>query len=96
MGVRLIQLVMASQASALSQARNLVERTSLEVEEPSLQGKLLDLIETIIVYRLPRLTREEIQQVLGFTEIDFRQTRTSMSLLKVGKKVGKKADKKEN
>lgn len=35
----------------------------------------LDLIETILVYRLPQLTRQEIQTMLGLTEINLKQSR---------------------
>ena len=36
---------------------------------------MTNLVETIIVYKLPRLSREEIQEMLGFTDVDLKQTR---------------------
>jgi predicted transposase YdaD len=35
----------------------------------------LNFIETILVYKLPHLTREEIKQMIGIQDIDLRQTR---------------------
>jgi predicted transposase/invertase (TIGR01784 family) len=36
---------------------------------------LLNLIETILVYKLPRCSREEVQVMLALTDIDLKQTR---------------------
>ena len=36
---------------------------------------ILDLIETILVYKLPALSRKEIQTMLGLTHRDLKQTR---------------------
>jgi len=35
----------------------------------------LDLLETVLVYKLPNFTREEIQTMFGFNDIDLKQTR---------------------
>jgi predicted transposase YdaD len=35
----------------------------------------LDLVETILVYKLPRLSREEIQRMLHLPEVELKQTR---------------------
>ena len=59
---------------SIPQVRELVSQTKEMIGERQEQLKLLDLIETIIVYKLPRLSREEIQKMLGLTEIDLRQT----------------------
>ena len=36
---------------------------------------MVDLVETILVYKLPRLSREEIQTMLELTDTDLKQTR---------------------
>jgi len=70
-----VQLVVIPEAMAIEQAQRLVQQTRQEISEDKLLKQLLDLIETIIVYKLPHLSREEIVKMLGFTEIDVRQTR---------------------
>lgn len=74
-GISLLKLVVSQEESAMTQARGLVRRTQEEIEEGTTQREILDLIETIIVYKLPRLSREEIQEMLEFTEVDLKQTR---------------------
>ena len=37
--------------------------------------RLVNFIETVLVYKLPQCTREEIQTMIGLTDIDLMQTR---------------------
>lgn len=74
-GISLLQLVILPEKGAVNQARELVIRTKQEIKQGKTQRQLLDLVETIIVYKLPRLSREEIQEMLGFTDIDVKKTR---------------------
>lgn len=60
-GISLLQLVILPEKGAVNQARELVIRTKQEIKQGKTQRQLLDLIETIIVCKLPRLSREEIQ-----------------------------------
>ena len=46
-------------------------------------------VETIIVYKLPHLSREEIVKMLGFTEIDVRQTRFYQDVFAEGRQEGR-------
>ena len=74
-GISLLKLVVAPEEIAMTQARALVRRSKEEMEQGIPQREILDLVETIIVYKLPRLSREEIQEMLGFTDVDLKQTR---------------------
>jgi len=74
-GISLLKLVVSPEEIAMTQARALVRRSKEEMEEGISQREILDLVETIIVYKLPRLSREEIQEMLGFTDVDLKQTR---------------------
>jgi predicted transposase/invertase (TIGR01784 family) len=75
LGVSLVQLVVTPERMAITRASELVIRTKQEVGDRLTQQQILDLLETIMVYKLPNLGREEIQEMLGFTEIDVKQTR---------------------
>jgi predicted transposase/invertase (TIGR01784 family) len=74
-GISLLKLVVSPEEIAMTQARALVRRSKEEMEEGIPQREILDLVETIIVYKLPRLSREEIQEMLGFTDVDLKETR---------------------
>jgi predicted transposase/invertase (TIGR01784 family) len=51
------------------------------------QRELIQLVETIIVYKFPQKSREEIEQMLGLS--DLKQTRVYQEALEEGKLEGK-------
>ena len=89
LSLSLVQLVVIPEAMAIEQAQRLVRQTRQEISEDKLLKQLLDLIETIIVYKLPHLSREEIVKMLGFTEIDVRQTRFYQDVFAEGRQEGR-------
>jgi predicted transposase YdaD len=38
-------------------------------------AELVDLVETLLVYRLPKLSREEIRAMLNLVDVNLKQTR---------------------
>lgn len=48
----------------------------------------LDFIETILVYKLPHLTREEIKKMLALNDIELKQTRFFQEIAEEEKKKG--------
>ena len=88
LGVRLVQLVVTPEAEAVTAARSLVAQTQV-LDDQTQQQQILDLIETIIVYKLPTLSREEIQQMLGFTDIEVKQTRFYQDVFAEGRQEGR-------
>ena len=48
----------------------------------------LDLLETILVYKLPNVSREEIQAMFNFNESDLKQTRFYQEVFREGEVVG--------
>jgi predicted transposase YdaD len=45
-------------------------------------------VETILVYKLPRLSREEIQKMLGYNDIELKQTRFYQDVFTEGRQEG--------
>ena len=88
LGLRLVQLVVTPQNLAVEAARSLIAQTQV-LDDQTQQQQILDLIETIIVYKLPTLSREEIQQMLGFTDIDVKQTRFYQDVFAEGRQEGR-------
>lgn len=73
-GLQLIQLIVAEPEVAMSQAQALLMVRGGPAADPHWPA-WLDLIETIVVYKLPHLSREEIQRMLHLPEVKLKQTR---------------------
>jgi predicted transposase YdaD len=52
-GVRIAKLVLASEETAVDRARGLMQQAQQDLTDAGLQLKVLELIETIIIYKLP-------------------------------------------
>ncbi len=80
-GVGLVQLVVAEPKNAVNLVKNLVETTKAETET-------LKLIETILVYKFPKLTRQELEAM--FTISDLKQTRVYQDAKQEGRQEGER------
>jgi predicted transposase/invertase (TIGR01784 family) len=68
-GLDLMRLVVAKKKDAVSQAKDLLSRTRQRaVTEPQL-NVIMGLVETVIIYKFPKLGREEIAKMLGLSEL---------------------------
>ena len=65
-------------------ARELVSRTRSEIEDEALRADLIEFIETIILYKVPRLTRAEIKTMLQLHDI--RESRAYQEAMEEGEK----------
>jgi predicted transposase YdaD len=75
-GVGLIGLIGAPEDQAPGLARDLLARAEDKETGPGLaHSQVLDLLETILVYKLPTLSREEIRSMLHLPDTDLKQTR---------------------
>jgi predicted transposase/invertase (TIGR01784 family) len=59
--------------SSISTARELINHIQQSVNLQLPQKQLLELIETILVYKFPKMSREEIEAMFGLS--DLKQTR---------------------
>lgn len=73
LGLAIINLLRQSENEAAATARQLIARVKHEVADDSLRVNLIQLIETVIIYKLANLSREEIQAMLQVDDI--RETR---------------------
>ena len=71
---------------APEQARKLVARTT-EVTDAARQRKILELVETVLIYKFPERSRQEIEQMLGLNEL--KQTRVYQEALEEGIEQGR-------
>jgi predicted transposase YdaD len=68
-------------------ARQLGEKIEQE-NDPEIQEQVLELIETVLVYKFPKLTRQEIEAM--FTYSDLKQTRVYQDAKEEGEQRGLK------
>jgi predicted transposase/invertase (TIGR01784 family) len=86
LGVGIIKLVVESESAAIASARRLLEQAEQTLPPVSIRRDIIDIIETIVVYKLPELSREEIAQMLGLT--DLKQTRFYQEAFADGRQEG--------
>ena len=73
LAIALIKLVTESESQAVNSAKILIKQAQREVSDRLVQRNVIDLIETIIIYKLPQKSREEIEAMLELQ--DLKQTR---------------------
>ncbi len=85
-GIGTVRLVILPEARAVEQARILIDRVRQEIGDEFVKEEYLQLIETIIFYKLPNMSREEIAAMFGMSEL--KQTRVYQEALQEGKREG--------
>lgn len=85
-GIGTVRLVILPEARAVEQARILIERVRQEIADEFVKEEYLQLIETIIFYKLPSMSREEIAAMFGMSEL--KQTRVYQEALQEGREEG--------
>jgi len=95
LGLRLVRLIVQDAVKAIATAKDLAGRIKPGHPDSADTADLLGLIETILIYKFPRLSREEIQKMLDFTYSDLKQTRFYQDVLGEGKQEGRKEGRQE-
>lgn len=75
LGLGLIKLIVEGKRRTPKLIKNLINKTRSEIPSPLHRQKVLDLIETIVLYKLPFMSREELAAMYTFTKEDLRKTR---------------------
>ena len=84
-----IRLIASDKQQTITQAKALADR----LDKIDLEG--LDFIETILVYKLPHLSREEIKKMLSVYEVELKQTRFYQEVSAEGREEGREEGKQE-
>ena len=77
-----IRLIASDKEQTITRAKELADR----LDKIDVDG--LDFIETILVYKLPHLSREEIKKMLALNEVELRQTRFYQEVSAEGRQEG--------
>lgn len=73
LGIETVKLVIEPEETAAAKARELISQARQEIADAAQERELIELIETIIIYKFTQKSREEIAAMLGLGDI--RQTR---------------------
>lgn len=85
-GLETVELIVASEEQAIAKAKDLLGRIPEEMPPGRSPQELLQLIESILMYKLPRLSREEIEAMFSIS--DLKQTRVYQEALEEGRTEG--------
>ncbi|AUT01995.1 flagellar assembly protein H [Nostoc sp. CENA543] len=85
-GIATIKLVIEGEDTAINTAKELINRTQQAQNSQLPQKQLLELIETILVYKFPQMSRQEIEAMFGLSEL--KQTRVYQEALEEGERKG--------
>lgn len=91
LGIELLKIIMEEDSeSVVEEARALVNQARVELRDETIQENFIDLVEKIIVYKLPTKTREEIEAMFGLD--DLKQTRFYQDAKAEGIEVGRQQE----
>ncbi len=97
-GLGIVKLIVESLDKTPSQAKVLIQQVQQSTGDPSRLREIIDLIETVVVYKFPLLSRQELESMLELGDI--KQTRVYQEAkqegLEQGLEQGKKAAKLES
>ena len=79
----LIQLIIEPEATAGEKVRQLIEQAQQELENAAIRAEIVKLIMTIMFYKFPNLSREELEAMFGVSE--FKQTKVYQEAKEEGK-----------
>ncbi len=88
---RLIGVLLADPSQAVAEAQTVLAQK----EDGGQAAIIVNLVETILVYKLPMLTRERIQAMLELTDIDLKQTRFYQDVFAEGEQEGRQKGRQE-
>ena len=87
LGLSLGKLIISEEEETPEKARKLLQRTQEQLQASNLKRDIIDLIESIMVYKFPQKSRQEVAQMLGVE--DLKQTRFYQEVFAEGKEEGK-------
>ena len=86
-GIDLIRLIIEPEPTAIDHAKQLLNQAKQTAIADLSQKAIIELIETIVVYKFPQLSRQEIEQMLHLS--DLKQTKVYQEALAEGLEQGK-------
>jgi predicted transposase YdaD len=86
-----VQLIIAEPATAVAKTNALADRYRDRLDDPQIR-QFFDFVETILIYKLPHVTRERIQAMLHLPDVDLKQTLVYQEALAEGREEGRQRE----
>ncbi|MBE9209518.1 Rpn family recombination-promoting nuclease/putative transposase [Nostoc sp. LEGE 06077] len=90
----IVQLIIASEETAVNQGRDLILQAREQLTDETTKKQIVELIETILLYKLTQLSREELAAMLGIDD-EFKKTRMYQSIKQDGLEEGRQEGRQE-
>ena len=92
-GIETVKLIIEPESTATTKAIEIVNNARQQIPDVATIKEIIQLIETILIYKLPRLSQEEIGKMFGSNEL--KQTRFYQDVFAEGEQKGKQEGKLE-
>jgi predicted transposase/invertase (TIGR01784 family) len=92
LGMQLIDLILCPVHQAPVKVSQLLVKLH-HLTEPNLQQLMIDLMETVLIYKFDKLSRQEIETMFGLSEL--KQTRVYQEAREEGLQIGRQEGKQE-
>jgi len=86
--VAIVKLIIEKEETAIDKARELILQARQQLADEATKKQIVELIETILLYKFTRLSREELEEMLGIDE-EFKKTRMYQSIKHDGLEEGR-------
>lgn len=86
--VAIVKLIIEREETAVDKARELILQARQQLADESTTKQIVELIETILLYKFTRLSREELAEMLGIDD-EFKKTRMYQSIKEDGLEEGR-------
>lgn len=80
LGLQILQLIVEQEETAVNRARELISQAREAIADEATRREILELIETVLLYKFTQFSREEIRAMFALTESEFKQTRIYQSI----------------
>jgi len=87
LGLGIVKLIVEDEETAAERAKELAAKAAEELTDEPTRQKVLELVQTILLYKFQELTPEEVIEMLGLD--DFKQSRLYQGILEEGKVLAK-------
>jgi predicted transposase/invertase (TIGR01784 family) len=89
----MVRLIVEREKKTEELSRRLIKRAAEEVSDEIIQQQVIEFIETIVIYKFPNLSREEIETMLNLSLL--KETKVYQEAFEEGKEEGKREGKEE-
>ncbi len=92
--VAIVKLIIEREETAVDKGRELILQARQQLADESTTKQIVELIETILLYKFTRLSREELAEMLGIDD-EFKKNRMYQSIKEDGLEEGRQEGRQE-